>query len=71
MPILPAVSLGIVAVIWLAVVIAVVTEGVGPGMWFWMEIFVLLGFPLLAYRSWLRMRAARGELGSPPPESRP
>ena len=62
MPLLPLISFIVVAVIWLAVLLTVVSEGFGPGMHLWIQLFVLLGFPLLAYRSFLRIRAARGEL---------
>jgi hypothetical protein len=62
MPLLPLISFVVVAVIWLAVLLTVVSEGLGPGMHLWIQLFVLLGFPLLAYRSWLRIRTARGDI---------
>ncbi|MFN2433091.1 MAG: hypothetical protein ABR599_09825 [Gemmatimonadota bacterium] len=62
MPLLPLITFVVLALIWLAVLLTVVSEGFGPGMHLWIQIFVLLGFPLLAYRSYLRIRAARGEL---------
>ena len=61
MPILPLIEFVVVGVIWVAVLLTVVSEGFGPGMDLWIQLFVLLGFPLFAYRSYLRIRAARGE----------
>ena len=59
MPILPLILFIVIGVIWLAVVLTVLTEGFGPGMHLWMQIFVLVGFPMAAYWSWLRLRSAR------------
>ncbi len=63
MPLLPLIEFLVIAVIWVAVLLEVISNGVSPNTQkFWMEVFVLLGFPLIAYRSYLRIRAARGEL---------
>jgi hypothetical protein len=59
MPILPLIQFIVIGVIWLAVVLTVLTEGFGPGMHLWMQIFVLVGFPMAAYWSWLRLRSVR------------
>ncbi len=63
MPLLPLISFLVAAAIWLAVLLSVLTEGFHSGQRLWFEIFFLIAPPLLAYRSWLRIRAARGELG--------
>jgi hypothetical protein len=62
MPLLPLISFVVVGVIWLAVVLTVLGEGFGPGMHLWIQLFVLLGFPLAAWRAYVRIRAARGDL---------
>jgi hypothetical protein len=62
MPILPLISFIVIGVIWLAVLLEVVSNGFGQGQHLWINLFVLLGFPLAAYRAYLRMRAARGEM---------
>ena len=62
MPVLPIVSFVIVAVIWLAMLVTVVSEGFGAGMHLWIRLFVLLGLPLAATWSYLRIRAARGDV---------
>jgi hypothetical protein len=61
MPVLPIVSSVIVTVIWLAMLITVVSEGFGAGMHLWIRLTVLIGFPLAATWSYLRIRAARGD----------
>ena len=62
MPVLPIVSFVIVALIWLAMLVTVVSEGFGAGMHHWIRLTVLIGFPLAATWSYLRIRAARGGL---------
>jgi hypothetical protein len=62
MPLLPLISFIVVGLIWLAVLLEVVSNGLGRGQHLWIQLFVLLGFPLIAYRSYLRIRAARGDL---------
>jgi hypothetical protein len=52
----------IVVVIWLAMLVTVVSEGLGAGMHPWIRLFVLIGFPLAATWSYLWIRAARGDL---------
>ena len=60
MPVLPLISFAVVAVIWVLVLLSVIADGLGQGQRLWINLFVLLGFPLLAYRSYLRIKAARG-----------
>jgi uncharacterized membrane protein YbhN (UPF0104 family) len=61
MPILPLISFVVVAVIWLAVLLSVLPSGLGAGMEVWINLFVLIGFPLAACWAYLRVRAARRE----------
>lgn len=63
MPLLPLILIIVLGVIWLAVLLTVLSDGgFGPGMHLWIQLFVLLGFPLAGYRSYLRIRSARGDL---------
>jgi hypothetical protein len=62
MAILPLILFFVVAVIWLAVLLTVLSDGLGPGMHLWIQLFVLLGFPLAAYWAYLRIKSAKGEM---------
>jgi hypothetical protein len=52
----------VVTVIWLAFLLTVLSEGLGGGMDFWIRICALVWFPVIAYRSYLRIRTARSDL---------
>ena len=62
MPIVAFIVFVVVVVIWLAVLLTVVSQGLGPGAHLWIQLFVLLGFPLVAYGAYVRFRRARPEL---------
>jgi hypothetical protein len=62
MPILSLILFFVLAVIWIAVLLTVLSDGFGPGMHLWIQLFVLIGFPLAAYRTYLRIKSAKGEL---------
>jgi hypothetical protein len=62
MPVLAIVTFVVVAVIWLAMLVTVVSEGFGAGMHLWIRLFVLIGFALVATCSYLRIRGARGDV---------
>lgn len=59
---LALISFVVVTVIWLAFLLTVLSDGLGWGMDFWIRICALVWFPVIAYRSYLKIRAARGDL---------
>jgi hypothetical protein len=59
MQIVPVIAIVVAAVIWVAVLLTVLAQGLGAGMDRWIRLGALTALPLAAIYSYLRLRALR------------